>query len=361
MNIYTFFAKYQRLLVWLFNRKIMRWWIKRHYFTNELPEKISEIYPAAYSQIIDKYYSCDSCVKKNYRRPELAKNCKHKRKELFIRRVSGFFSLPKFYYAVKPFIKLLHLFGFFFDEEARLIPKFGNTVSTFSSQTSEGGANVTQDGSLSGQEGVAWATTREGGTPGDAGSANLTERLRIDEISNSDFRLHRIYMSFNTGPTIDDGATVNDTADTKLTARIVTEKVGWGTGNDGVVMVGTSMAAPATLGTADWLKIKAAGGGDFGTGAMEENSDRVNPPGVGNDMTMDINAAGIANISKTGISQFALVSVYDAADVEPVITEHSLFINAADNGTNIPVLSVDWSTAGAAVPFIPQMLLLGIG
>lgn len=223
--------------------------------------------------------------------------------------------------------------------------KIGNTTSTFNPQTGEGGANVSQDGRLQARESVAWAATREDVTGVyDYGSTETAFRILIDDITASDFRLYRAFVSFGTSAL---------GTDTISSATFVVRSANENTFSTAQVIVHTSLATPATLATTDWISI------DGMINAMTLNSNAVTPTaGVGTDTTFTLNAAGLANINKTGTSQFAIVdNNSDALDVQYSGAEKSIYYVSADaGGAYIPRLIVVHEAAAAE----PQSIQVNI-
>jgi len=219
----------------------------------------------------------------------------------------------------------------------------GNTTSTFNPQTGEGGANVSQDGRLQARESVAWAATREDVTGVyDYGSTETAFRVLIDDITASDFRLYRAFVSFGTSAL---------GTDTISSATFVVRSANENTFGTAQVIVHTSLATPATLATTDWISI------DGMINAMTLNSNAVTPTsGVGTDTTFTLNAAGLANINKTGTSQFAIVDyTNDALDVQYAGGEKSIYYVSADaTGAYIPRLIVVHEAA--APPAEPDLI-----
>lgn len=222
--------------------------------------------------------------------------------------------------------------------------KVGNTTSTFNPETSEGGGNVSQDGFMLGKYGP-WAAARESTTGVyDYGSAGAS--IRVDVVNDGGSGNYVLMRSFLSFPTSAIGT--DEISSATFVVRTVTEQKA----SNKIVLGHTTLADPATLATTDWISI------DGLTGNITVNSDQQTPAAVGSDTTLTLDATGLGNIEKTGVTQFALVNYEgDALDSAPSAAEQSTYFVAADaGGDTIPRLIVVHEAAAAE----PQSIHINI-
>ena len=223
--------------------------------------------------------------------------------------------------------------------------RIGRTTSTFYPSA---GAVSPVDGYVGKDDSSIWSTTRTGTADVTNVTSALFEHRNLIGNGNgpSAFTLFRVFLLFDTSP-IPDGDPINS-----ATLSVYGDaKPGTVGGNETLYAVSSTPASTSTLTTADYNSIGSTSFGDSGT---------TFNLGVYNDIAL--NSSGLANITNTGISQFALRGYYDFNNIAPVeaVSENSLNYWAADQtGTSQdPMLVVNHgaSTLGAQ----SKMLMMGV-
>lgn len=117
--------------------------------------------------------------------------------------------------------------------------------------------------------------------------------------------MHRAYLLFDTS-NLDDGAVITSA---KIRLYVTWQKTaGFTAGNSALAVVGSTPASDTTLVVADWSQV----------GAVRLSTDTQMPNDSGSGLIeINLNAAGIAAISKTGKTKFGLRLACDVDNVAP--------------------------------------------
>lgn len=181
--------------------------------------------------------------------------------------------------------------------------------------------------------GSTWAQVRDTGV-----TLSTTDNVTLQNVAHGSgyYQILRTYLTFDTS-SIPDGDTIT-AATISLAGR------GNATSNGDTSSAQITASNPAsntTIATSDWTNISNT---SFSSMAL---SSWVNTDGVYNDFALDAN--GIANITKTGVSKFAWRNSRDVSNSAPT-GSNALYAHSADvSGTSKdPKLVITHSAAGPA-------------
>jgi len=257
-----FFNKYQRIIVWVFNTRLgRRFFAINGYKSSVGDNKIVAVLPNAI------------CWKRN--------NGKH---------TTEFRTNNRFAYRMAYALKWMPFFQW--NKEFNWTPQlaFGLTVSTFFPDAGTG--NTTVDGMV-GREtgGETFSTIRDGaGTISPETAISMIAELAAGGVTDDYNNMRKVIMTYDTAA-IDDG---DDISDVVLS---VFGQGGTGTalGSDALHIAASTPASDNALVDADYQQVQRT---TFGNVVHASYSN-----GAYNDITL--NASGIANVNKTGISKFS--------------------------------------------------------
>lgn len=208
----------------------------------------------------------------------------------------------------------------------------GNTTTTIYPDAHPETSTV--DGSVTNGFNANWATVRNGVTGTSANDNAAEDRAFQTHFTGGNYFVQRGFFLFNTA-SIPDADTVSS-----ATFSLFTGSTGIQTGGGGDVdIVSSSPASNTAIVTADFDQV---GSVSFATAALTSLS-----AGAYNDFSLDAN--GVANVSKTGVSKFGVRGSKDLDNVAPT-GESGWFVYYADQSgtTNDPKLVV--VHASASVP-----------
>lgn len=214
--------------------------------------------------------------------------------------------------------------------------KIGHTVSTFNPDANAESTSVDGYTQFFSDNG-SWAAARSAATGTDAGDTNTVSYGGAEQLgaAGPDFILNRAFFLFDTSALPDtdeissavlsiyDGNNANSNADS-ISYHIVS----------------SSPASNTAITTADHDQV---GSTSFASKALSTFSNNTFQ-----DFTLDAN--GIANISKTGISKFGLLSSLDLNNTAPTTSPTSISrfdITYADSASNDPKLVVTHAAAAS--------------
>jgi hypothetical protein len=205
-------------------------------------------------------------------------------------------------------------------------------TSTFNSQTGSGG--TTMDGEMDNGYATTWSGVRSTVQGDGVGSLwNPTNTyIRIRALHNGSG-----YYGCRGGMTFDTSALTSGAVISSAVLSVYGTSINF-VSNDSTSLEVVSFN-PATKGTfidSDWTTAVYTA---LATGI---NFASLNQAGY-NDFTL--NATGISNINKTGISSFMVMTGLDLNNTSPgSITHDNVFqFNSVDNGTNVPKLVVTYT------------------
>ena len=232
----------------------------------------------------------------------------------------------RLYYGLKPLWYILH----FWDWSTQIQPVLNCGFDTLTEypQAGGGGANTTCDGMIQYNDSASWATAR-GAAAGDSAYTNINPDFTSASYVDTLYYIIRAFQSF-------------DTSSLSSTATITDAKYylsGDGTTEEGTVsmhIVSSSQANANTLVVGDFDEI---GSTSFGEYTSWDETD-----GTYNEKSL--NASGISNISKTGISKFGIRQGKDYSNTQPSETNKIKFRSADNTGTTKdPKLVVTYTAA----------------
>lgn len=217
-------------------------------------------------------------------------------------------------------------------------------MATYTFYPAAGTANVTVDGTVqrTGAPGATWSQTHDGaGTLANPTGAALN--FGYIDGRGADYELIvRSIFTFDTS-TLPDTETISSAKLSLCSGGIID------TLNQSMIICSSNPAANDNLVASDYNY------NNFGTATAFSTVDVTslsNVDGTYNDF--DLNASGIANINKTGISKFGGMLSGDFTNTAPGNDEVQFWGYMADNGTNKPKLTVVVGTISA---FIPKIMI----
>lgn len=233
------------------------------------------------------------------------------------------------------------------------MPVFAGTVSTFNTET--GASNPVMDGKAAGID-TTWALARNASAAGDNGTTDLTSFAQAKQVNPSDFRAYRLFFQFNTGATIPSGATIVVGANTKLTLSTTgTAAINDDTTSLTVVQTNTPRTDGQFTGAEinDILPEPVSAGVSMTEGVDAADRFALSGYVINSTLSFKLNATGAGWIARSGetkptgatqanLTRLGCVVLLDALDVEPTGNNTAEFY-MADNGSNQPQLSVEWT------------------
>lgn len=216
---------------------------------------------------------------------------------------------------------------------------------TANSQTGGGGGNVTCDGRLNIDAGVSWAAAHDAANSDAAVTTDTSQYPNYTRLNGSTYVCYRGVYTFDTS-SLTSSATIT-TADLNITT--VADTVNGDNTTMGIVSV--TLANNNNLATSDFNKT------NFGTTTFAT----INLSSMSNNTQQDfsLNASGISNISKTGVTAFGTRNSLDISNTQPTLNNHAQMY-FADNGSSIPSLVVVYTLPGASSA-THSFSLLGVG
>lgn len=293
------FAKNQRLLLWLLNAPVIkvwfRWVLRIHQFDCSLDTKITEIGPNRFTWGDRLYF--DRTLQ-----------------EWRLERTSDFRTHPKFgkrlYYAFRPVWWVIHFWDWAVAD--RFIPALSYGFATLTAYPDPYPESTTTDGYVEQNYGLgggqAWSTIRSaaGNSSGyDDGFVNTAHITIVGDGASKWRQLRRSIYLFATS-SIGSSATVSDA----VLSIYGTSKVDEDSISPTVDIYTATPAANTSLANGDYAQ----------TGATSQTGSPITYSGWNtagyNDFTF--NSTGRGNVSKTGISKFSLKNAnYDADNSAP--------------------------------------------
>lgn len=207
------------------------------------------------------------------------------------------------------------------------VPKLNLGFDTLTSYPDAGsGTTDTVDGEIVSSGTTSWASTRAGENLVAYESNNdIYVEASFDGFST--YTISRAYLSFKTG-LLGQGSTINSGS-----LNIYGSSVSADTGYLIHIVSGY---------TSDYNNVPTGAWGSSGTTSYGSIQISSYSGSANNAITM--NSTGLNTISKTGLTAFALRFGIDINDIAPTATNYISF-KAADNGTNKPYLSIDYTAA----------------
>ena len=310
------FKKNQRVLLWLLNNTISKK-LFRYLLRIENKEKIVRILPNSYTVLnTDGSYSADFRTHQKYSK--------------------------RIYYSFKPLWWTLHYWDLLIAD--RFIPKLSYGFLTLTQYPGSIGANNPVDGQVTynpgGVTALTWATVRnaaDGDSFSDtAASDSIYVALRDGTLH---YALLRSFFLYDTSSL---------TASATISAAVISFAADGSSGVNAdstrLEIVSSSPASNTGLALADYDQ---RGSTAFGNIAY---TSWVSTDGTYNDVTL--NASGITNISKTGISKFAGVCGRDFDDAAPTGTNQlSCYYSDQSGTTKDPKLVITYTLPGSDALF----------
>src|SRR3990167_2232866 len=382
-----FFQKHHRVILWFANTKLGKLYLTSGWSKSERKlkfnwikaEKFYKFTPSSAVVEQEHFHTCRKCIRNPD--PEIQKACKHKRKILAVRNRGVFYTNNHFAKKVSFVLFWLPYWrGFLGSREVILRPAYAfplfiflnylslkilgtpflfGTVSTFNSAT---GANDPVDGRVENSNAV-WSTMRNAATGEGAATSSATQYFGVGQSAGAGpYFAQRMFMLFNTGDTITAGSTINATADTKL-SWFKTASAVLNSDNDGEDFITVGQCSPAsdsTLATADFDQItpipvtatvahtEGIDSGtrlDFGSITVSTtHAQTLNATGRGWIADADdTKPDGAISAGRTRLVLLEGHDVLDSSFVGGAGTQNQIEIALADNGSNKPELSVDWT------------------
>lgn len=222
-------------------------------------------------------------------------------------------------------------------------------MATLTANPNTSSGNVTMDGMMANGYATSWASVRStvqgdgiGNTWNPTGASWYVRALH----NASGYYCTRVGMTFDTS-SIGSGATISSAV-----ISVYGQSTNFvNNSSTSLEVVAFNPANKATFAASDWTTVTYTA---LATGIAFSS---LNKAGY-NDFTL--NASGIANINKTGISSFLFMTGLDLNNTDPgTATKDNVFqFNMADFGSNKPKLVVTYST-GATATFYPLVHMMG--
>jgi len=197
---------------------------------------------------------------------------------------------------------------------------------------------------------ASWATAHDDDGTIALGYSDLTSS-RIGCAKFTNYIIYRAFLLFDTSALTSE-ATISVAV---LSPYITAHNDDYNDGYDYVRVITTNPASNTDLVPADYAA----------TTTTQQSADKDLTAGITdsayNDFTL--NATGLSNVSKIGISKFGIREGHDIDNQtigDTSGTYSSITMNFADNGTDKPKLVVTY-TVGGGVVNIPTLLTLGVG
>ncbi len=306
-----FFAKWQKILLWLLNAPIIKYWFRWimciHNYDCSLDEKIIKVAPNYFT--IDaglRYFNEIDLLKTQWENPDNSRKYRRLAKRQFIKIKLGKMPdkkhlLPalktdfrthqkwskRLYFAFKPMWWAMHYWDEFFAD--RFAPAFSFGFSVLTAYPAAGN-NTPVDGDVS-RESVnqTFTNIRAGaGTLAETTPANGVVQLTASATTNQFSALIRQITLFDTS-SLTAGATISATS----MSYFGNGKLG-NLGSPEMDIVASTPAATNILAASDY--------GQLGLTPFASKTYAAYSTSAYNDFSLD--ASGIANVSKTGISKF---------------------------------------------------------
>jgi hypothetical protein len=299
-----FFRKYQKQILWFANTRFGKWWLKI-----DEQRKLVRITPNHY----------DIEVGRKGKKVKLQGTFYSNNRNA--RRLNALFAwLP--FYAYKRVR---------YDSEWVLRPVFGLTVTDFYSAA---GANSPCDGASS-KFASTWSGARDASSGDSASITSSIESVYIFRYSASQWQVARLFHLFDTS-SLGSGATI-----TSASVNLYGQGKGSSEGSiNDIHIVSSNPASTNTLVVADYSTFGSTSYSSIALGSISTSGY--------NQFTL--NASGISNITKTGVSKFGARSWGDINNNAPAGSSSTCnFYMADESGTSKdPYLRVDYSVASTA-------------
>jgi hypothetical protein len=318
------FAKNQRLLLWLLNAPIIKIWFRWVFRIRQhdcpLKTRITDIQPNNFS-FGDRYFK--------------------KKGKWFRERTTDFRTHPKFgkraYYAFRPFWWTIHAWDWLIAD--RFVPRLSYGFSTLTQFPGSTGTDNPVDGVVGvNPAGSSWASIRAAAGD-DAQITNTIDDSTLLQTNASAQYIHmyRAIHCFNTAA-LTSGASISSAVLSHYVFALLASANVAGYSIDHCSPASTTNLSNSDYNIANWDSVKQAT--DIAQASITT--------GAYNDWTL--NATGIGNISKTGITKFGLRSSNDLTNTDPIFGNgktNSLETYMSNQGatTNDPKLVLTYTTA----------------
>ena len=204
------------------------------------------------------------------------------------------------------------------------------TVGTFYPEAQV--ASNAGDGTAKYAPSASWATVHDGaGTNAQAGTYAALACYCSGSGNNWEFN-QRMFTHFYTASLPD--TCVISAVDLKLYTHATNDPNDEFSAN---IVIVESTATATTIATSDYQEYLTTSFASKACSSISKNSN----------YTWSLNASGIANVSKTGVSKFAVMYDFDVTDEEPTWSasvSQRFYFYLTGNGSNKPTLTVTYST-----------------